>query len=155
MPRKRHGLSIGFLVYSLTLVASLLSTNADAATYYLSPVGSDSQSGISSSHPWRTFRFAISKLRPGDTLLLLDGKYTNANSGMPQFTCGRDANNGTSSQPITMKAQNERKAHIQSDGTLVPLFIKQCSYWVIEGIYLRSADNPTSHNKRNSYNRPR
>ena len=76
MHMKRHVLSIGFLVYSLTLVASLLSTNANAATYYLSPVGSDSQSGTSSSTPWKTFHFAIPKLHPGDTLLLLDGKYT-------------------------------------------------------------------------------
>src|SRR5262245_5473973 len=107
---KLHALSIDFFVYSLALVASILSTNANAATYYISPTGSNSNGGASLSAPWKTFSFAIPQLRPGDTLILLNGTYTTANSGLPEIHCGassHNASNGTASQPITIKAQNE------------------------------------------------
>src|SRR5258708_16511002 len=141
-------LYVGFLIYSLIFIT--LSTNVNAATYYISPNGSDSNGGTSSSTPWQTFSFAIPRLNPGDTLFLLNGTYTSGNSGRPQITCGSNANNGTASQPITMKAQNERQAHIQGDGTSVMIYILRCSYWVIEGIYASNVDNTNASSNGDS-----
>jgi len=69
-----------------------------AATYYLSPTGSDSNSGTSNL-PWRTFQKAASTVRAGDTVIVRDGKYT---GGVTIETPG------TSTQPIVFKAAGSR-----------------------------------------------
>src|SRR6187549_152156 len=51
------------------------------------------------------------RLKPGDTLVLKDGNY-----GKLAINCKTNANNGTSTARITIKAQNERKAHLQGAG---------------------------------------
>jgi len=62
----------------LFYVAWLGAGSAGAATYYVSPKGSDHYSGISSNQPFATLQHAVSVLNPGDTLLALSGTYTNA-----------------------------------------------------------------------------
>ncbi|MDA8326192.1 MAG: hypothetical protein M0033_08225, partial [Nitrospiraceae bacterium] len=63
-------------IFGLTIITFLFLTGAAmAATYYVSPSGSDSNSGISTSAPWATFSHAISSLQPGDVLYLMDGTY--------------------------------------------------------------------------------
>jgi hypothetical protein len=113
---------------------------AHGATYYLSPSGSDSASGKSSTSPWKTFNFAIPKLSPGDILILLNGTFDGSNSGYPDIRCGTNAVSGTVDKPITMKAENERKAFIKGTGYQYPLFIWSCRYWQFEGIRVESAD---------------
>src|SRR5687768_18517328 len=75
------------------LFIQLITFAADAAgaTYYLSTTGSNSNSGTSSA-PWKTFSFAVAQLQAGDTLLLKDGTYTRANSGMLSVDCRINAN---------------------------------------------------------------
>ena len=92
--------------------------NADAqgAMFYLSPSGSDSALGNSSTSPWKTFKFAIPKLSPGDRLILLNGTYNGWNSGYPDIRCHGNAKNGTAAKPITMKAENERQAFLKGNG---------------------------------------
>jgi hypothetical protein len=111
-----------------------------AATYFLSPAGDDSSTGLEQRSPWKTFRFAIPRLQPGDTLMLLDGTYTPSNSGFPSFR----GINGTATKPITLKALNERKAHIQNDGTAISVTGATCSYLVLDGIQASSQDNSDS-----------
>ena len=50
-------------------------THAYAADYYVSPAGSDANSGTSQSAPVKTFNKAWQLLYPGDTLYLMDGTY--------------------------------------------------------------------------------
>ena len=111
-----------------------------AMTYFLSPTGGDSNTGVALTSPWKTFNFAISHLEPGDTLTLLDGTYDASNSGFPVFT---DIN-GTAAQPITIKALNERKAHIDNPGTSYSVTGTNCSYLTFEGIQASSQDNSGS-----------
>ena len=47
---------------------------ADAATYYVSPVGSDANSG-SQSAPWLTLSYAVSAAASGDTVYVAPGHY--------------------------------------------------------------------------------
>src|SRR3989344_3567658 len=90
-------------------------TISSTGTYYISPTGSDSNAGTSVA-PWKTFAFAIPKLQPGNSLILKNGTYNGSNSGYPNINCSVSAKNGTASAPITIKAENERQAHIASNG---------------------------------------
>jgi hypothetical protein len=56
-----------------------------ATTFYISPSGSNANSGLSTA-PWKTFEFAIPKLQLGDTLILMDGIY-HGNTGYPLIDC--------------------------------------------------------------------
>jgi uncharacterized repeat protein (TIGR02059 family) len=62
--------------YTLIIVLFLLSTALGATTYYISPTGSDSNSGSSSS-PWKTLAYACSKATvSGDIIHVNAGTYT-------------------------------------------------------------------------------
>lgn len=125
---------------SLMLIVILcLASNVHAARYYISPSGNNAGAGDSGS-PWKTFGFAIPKLNPGDTLILKDGTYTPGTTGMPRINCSAGAKNGTASAPITIMAENERKAWLKSDGADATLALIKCSYWNVIGLRGSSAD---------------
>jgi hypothetical protein len=121
--------------------------------YYLSPTGKDTNSGTTPSKPWHSFKFAIPKLRPGDTLILLDGTYTIQSTGLPEIICSESGSavNGTSTAPITIQAQNERKAFLQSDGSTSALYMRYCSHWRILGLSARSADFADAQNLKHNH----
>jgi hypothetical protein len=124
----------------------------DRPVYYISPTGSDASAGTRDA-PWLTFASAVSKLEPGDTLVLLDGRYLPAASGMLHVRCGVDAVSGTAELPITVKADHERMAFLKSDGTTPPLFVNGCAYWTIEGLHVESFDvNSTAVLSDTSFN---
>ena len=59
------------------------SQSGNYSTYYISPNGSDSNSGTSETTPWATFDHAWQYLYPSDTLILLDGVYRQTLIPMP------------------------------------------------------------------------
>lgn len=62
---------------SLVVIVLLSTANLSvAATYYLSPTGHDSGPGTDGK-PWRTFKYAESRLAAGDTVLVRGGTYAN------------------------------------------------------------------------------
>ena len=84
--------------------------------------------------PGNDMAASIAQLFPGETLTLTNGTYS------PIFiSCGSNARSGTAGNPITIRAQNERQARIQGTGNTV-LYIQNCSYWTVEGLYLRNVD---------------
>ncbi|HSZ84140.1 MAG TPA: hypothetical protein VLA14_17770 [Polyangia bacterium] len=111
------------------------------STVYLSPDGDDQNPGTQAL-PWLTFAHALPLLQPGSTLILLDGTYTNANSGFLQVFCGTNAVDGAPDRPITVRAQSERQAFIKGDGTGAPIELSACSNWIIDGIHAEEADAP-------------
>ena len=125
----------------VVLASGVVGSRAEAVTYYISPSGSDSNSGTSSTSPWKTFDNAVRKLRAGDSLVLKNGTYNASNSGYLRVACGSNAVNGTASQPITVRAENERQAWIKSDGLSNPAIIRNCAYWIVEGLRFSTADN--------------
>lgn len=134
-------MAINRLGYQALILA--LAAPAHGATYYLSPAGSDSSAGTTLAAAWKTFAFAIPKLRPGDSLLLADGQYGKANSGLAVISCtasGGNAVSGTQTAPITLRAVNERKAFIKGDGNGTPLRLGDCGWWIIEGLRVENAD---------------
>src|SRR5262245_13319949 len=67
---------------------------AKGTIYYLSPQGDDASNGTSPERAWRTFAHALGRLEPGATLLLADGEYGPAGSGLPDIDCRAGAKNG-------------------------------------------------------------
>ena len=129
----------GVFLFSFTGFNSI----AHSETYFLSPSGSNANAGTAVA-PWKTFSFVIPKLRPGDVLILKDGKYDGSNSGYPNINGSKNANNGTRQNPITVKAENERKAFIDGTGLIDTLRIANLSFWNFEGIYAKSRENHNS-----------
>ena len=129
----------------LVIVALTVPGLSHGATYYISPSGSDSNDGLSSSYPWKTFSHAIPELDPGDTLIVMNGTYSvAAGTGLPSISCGTNANNGTEAQPITIQAQNERAPLLESTGDDNTAFrMSGCSYWNVHGLRGKSADLAT------------
>lgn len=87
----------------------LYSESAFSASYFVAPSGgSNTSSGLSQEKPWSTFKHALSKLKAGDTLYLLDGVYHET----------LDVNiSGTANAPITIRALHDGKAIIDGQGT--------------------------------------
>lgn len=135
------------VVLGLLLAACVgLPGRAAGATYYMSPTGNDGNSGTSASTPWQTFTKAVAPLAAGDTLILLDGEYNENHCG--SNGCGGGLlvvqnKNGTSGNPITIKAQNQYKAWIHDHATYAAVTIYQSSYIVIEGLRL-STETPNN-----------
>jgi len=130
----------------LVIVALTIPGLCQATTYYISPSGDNGNDGLSSSYPWKTFSHAIPELDPGDTLIVMDGTYSvAAGTGLPSISCGSNANNGTEGQPITIQAENERAALLESTGDDNTAFrMSGCSYWNVIGLRGKSADLPTA-----------
>jgi hypothetical protein len=63
------------LVTSCFVVGAVMGGYQSGQTYYISPDGNDSFSGLSTDTPWATFNHAWTVLQPSDTLYLMDGIY--------------------------------------------------------------------------------
>jgi len=109
---------------------------------FLSPSGSNANSGLSAASPWLTFAHAVPQLQPGDRLTLLDGTYLPGNTGLLDVDCDDGAQNGSLGAPITVRAANERAAVIVSDGSEAPVQVEHCSHWSLIGIAARNVDLP-------------
>ncbi|MBW7886329.1 MAG: hypothetical protein H3C34_27625 [Caldilineaceae bacterium] len=109
---------------------------AHATTYYVSPDGDDSNSGLAESQPWGTFSRAWQDLGPGDTLVLLDGVYYES------FVAEQDGEPGN---PITIRARNDGKAIIDGEYQRTPVSlgstIVRGNHFVIEGIVARNSND--------------
>jgi len=64
-----------FVLISWSSIA-LSASETPRASFYISPAGSDSNSGRRAGEPFRTFEHAFRKLLAGDELILLDGVYS-------------------------------------------------------------------------------
>ncbi|MDO8432698.1 MAG: right-handed parallel beta-helix repeat-containing protein [Candidatus Binatus sp.] len=73
---------------------------AVGTTFYVSPSGSDSNSGLSRTAPWRTIQHAASSLPPGDVAIVMAGTYAE------RVLVSRSENAGA---PITLQADSGAK----------------------------------------------
>ncbi|MFB3903314.1 MAG: carbohydrate-binding protein [Acidobacteriota bacterium] len=116
------------LVFGLAvLVLQAITPSLQATTCYLSPLGFDGSPGTA-AQPWATFGRAWQSIRPGDTLILLDGVYKTALQ--PPF-------GGQPGAPITIRALNDGKAVIDGEHVRTPIFLanyRNAHYMTIEGL---------------------
>ena len=103
-------------------------------TYYVATNGNDAAPGTAAL-PWRTFARAWQVMRPGDTLLIADGVYTEP------LHVGVE---GVAGAPITIKAVNDGKVTIDGQGQTIPIKLgdnwpgDNRSYITVEGIVAKN-----------------
>ena len=123
-PRPRAIRRVLVFVTSSCLLAALMAGGAPFATagrvFYVSPSGSDTNGGTI-AEPFHTLGYAMSVLRPGDTLFVRGGIY--AQKVAPTLVPG------TSTQPITVASYQAESALIQGS-----LSLTNPSYWTIRGL---------------------
>lgn len=129
--------TVRLLVFLFLLV---FSTSAHAATYYISPTGSNANAGTSAGSPWLTFAYAINVARAscGDTLILANGTYGNTTSTGNLLVSGLVCTLG---DELTIRAQNSRQAKILDNGTGQSARTTNSAYIIFDGLYARSVDN--------------
>ena len=114
--RSRTLLGIGLTVAVLTGLTGLWATaNAAGAAYFVSPTGSDANTGTNAAVPFKTIQKALDLAAPGSTITLAAGEY-------PESIVTKTA--GTAASPITIKgpesgksASGRYQAVVKSKGT--------------------------------------
>lgn len=121
-------------------------------TFYIAPTGDDSHQTSTARTPWQTWHRALTALRPGDTLIVQPGIWTDsvcsltdnnclAHTDMPNIDCNNpDYFDGEPGAPITIKAAKERQSLLDSKKGSYALRMHQCEYYNVEGLRGKSAD---------------
>lgn len=99
----------------VALIASLAPAASEAATYYVSPTGNDSNSGTSLTSAFTTLQRAANRAVGGDTVLVANGSYKTSSSALLSLSRG-----GTSSARITFKSIQKWGAKLDGNGQRSP-----------------------------------
>lgn len=127
------------MIWIVIICWALFAATAQAATYYIDDAGSDAANGTSTATPWLTWAHAFSNSACGDTLVVMNGTYATATHGIPTLTKAC-----SSSTPYTVQAQNQRQAHISSDGVGNAFRVTSSAYVVVDGLRISSTDNSSA-----------
>ena len=127
---------ISSLIFMFALVFGLVITSiplgvqaATGQTYYVSPDGQDrGMAGLGTlESPFQTIKYATGIMKPGDTLILREGRY---NELIDLYN-----KNGSADAWFTVKSYPGEKVVLDGKDSLDLGFIfNNCSYWRIEGI---------------------
>ena len=120
----------------LYLALSVLATSVQAANYYVSPTGSDTDPGTLAA-PWRTLAKANKTSRAGDTVYLRAGNY-------PEMLS--PTNSGTAAQPITYKAYGREFVNIEGSDSAKAAAEWSTSFISLENLSIRKARHAPGYN---------
>jgi len=125
-----------YLFVLLFLMSCVRVVPFSGGTFYVAPGGSGT--ACTSAAPCAFSRISTPGVaQAGDIWFLKDGTY---GTGL-QLNCSTGGvNSGISGQPITIMAENERRAFIDTGG-FYAFQINACSYWVIQGLHMRQGNN--------------
>ena len=127
--------TIPILLLLPALLLPFVPAGASGALRYVSPFGSDADTGTL-DHPWRTVRRGLTSVTPGDTLYLRGGIYVENLTGMT-------IRKGTLDQPITVERYPGERPVIQG-----LLWLTAPDYWTLDGIDVTwnpANTDPTKH----------
>jgi hypothetical protein len=111
---------------------------AKSVTYYVSPTGSDSANGTTSSTPWQTIaKVNAATLVPGDVVLFEGGQTW---SGSLLYLTGQ----GTATSPITIGSYGTGNATI-SNGSNEAIYVYNAGGYVIENLDITGISGSTSY----------
>jgi len=110
-----------------------------AATYYVSPTGSDGSGSGSSSNPWATLNKGFSSMSANDTLVMMNGMYTGASNMFNSSVAGQYPPGGTGGNYTTIKAETPGGVIIDGEMTRMPFSGGSSSYIAIDGIIFRNS----------------
>ncbi|MFF0023106.1 choice-of-anchor Q domain-containing protein [Streptomyces sp. NPDC005496] len=129
-------------VVSAVLIGSAIplglggSQTAQAAshTYYVSPSGSDRNSGTSQAKPFRTLQKAADSTAPGDTVSIMNGTYRERNGGADVVVISRS---GRAGAPITFRAHPGHHPVINPVTAWNGIRINGASHIVVRGLEVK------------------
>jgi hypothetical protein len=137
------GCGRGFLTSTLSSDSSSTTTSSGSVpfvalhTYYMSPTGSDSNSGTDAAHPWLTPKHAV---KCGDVLLAAAGNYTNqlnqgfgTVSGCPSTSGGIDGQGGIYFATLLCAGPDLESCKIDPGTNNIAVAVDQASNWAVEG----------------------
>lgn len=116
--------------FSISLIFPHSSVRA-ANIYYVGPSGSDSNSGTQ-NQPFKTFKHAVSVLKPGDTLQVASGVYSE------KLVVNKS---GTQSAPIVINSVNLHGAIIDGGSRSGDLVLLTGAYVQVEGFEVRNSSD--------------
>ena len=120
----------------LSLGLSSLAAGTQAATYYVSPAGSDSSSGTLSA-PFATLQRAQGLANPGDTIYMRGGSYLLSDSAVQ---IGRSGSNGN---PITVASYPGEKPILDGANMTTSyrsaIQLSNASWWHFKGLEIKNA----------------
>ena len=113
--RRALSLLAATTVVSIVVTASFTADAQSTAFWYVSPSGSDANSGTE-TQPFRTIQHAADLVRPGDTVIVEDGTYTGTGTGTACAPATRPvlclARGGTSGNVVTFRARHRLGAKL-------------------------------------------
>lgn len=112
------------------------SPQAEAAgrTYYVSPAGSDGNSGTSPAKPFRTIQKAADSTTPGDTVSIMNGTYKEKPGGSDVVAISRSGKTGA---PITYRAYPGQHPVINPVAAWNGIRINGASHIVLRGLEIK------------------
>ncbi len=120
----------------------LIGSTLHAEDWYVSAMGSNSNSGKSIESPFLTIAQGIASAEAGDTVYVMDGIYRNSNYGNGQ-TNGPVVRINKSGNPvlgpITLRNLPGHKPKIQFDGSFGINFAANTSHFIVEGFEVEGA----------------
>ncbi|MHB8896065.1 MAG: DUF5719 family protein [Candidatus Geothermincolia bacterium] len=128
------------LVFALVCAALTLAVGAHSparagSIFYVSTSGSDSNPG-SQAAPWRTPGYGSKQLKPGDTMIILGGRYVLSAFWDDMIT---PPAGGTASEPIVIKGEDGNRPVLAGRENLFSAAdISGCSYLTVENLEITS-----------------
>jgi hypothetical protein len=129
-----------FSLFALLPLLALAPLTRAATTYYVSGTGADQNDGLSRATAFRTIQKAADLTKPGDTVLIMDGTYTNSWPGGPVVEL---KNSGTEDAWITFKAAPDQHPVLSFTGEQ-GIYSKNASYIEINGLTIIGCNATTT-----------
>ncbi|HUJ70790.1 MAG TPA: right-handed parallel beta-helix repeat-containing protein, partial [Verrucomicrobiae bacterium] len=126
----------GTNIFIVRGVVTLITTGAEAATYYVATNGSDSASGTSISTPFRSVARAVGLANPGNLIYVRGGTYTtNATISISR--------NGAAANPIRLRAYPGEKPVLNFGSQTFSSSNRginlSASWWQVSGLEIENA----------------
>ncbi|MEH2247211.1 right-handed parallel beta-helix repeat-containing protein [Nostoc sp.] len=129
----------------------LISAIPTATRYYVSGTGNDRNSGLTTSSAFRTIQRAADLTNPGDTVLIMNGIYSNANASGSVVDIKRS---GRANAWITYKAYPGDRPKLKHNGWHGIQIYKRASYIEVNGLEVEGNNRNMTRDRalRQKYN---
>jgi hypothetical protein len=128
------------LIPLFLLVHISISAFTQTLTYYVSGNGDNSHDGLSPASAFRNIQTAADLVNPGDTVFIMNGMYTNADSSGNAVTIQRS---GTSDFPVTFISFPGHEPLIRFNGWH-GILVEGASHIIIEGLSIQGNNDSIS-----------
>lgn len=103
----------------------------DGKNYYISPDGSDDNTGMSPNYPYKTFAKVLSRIKPGDIVNIMNGTYSSTTAPVLDLT---SEYSGEENAYITFRAMEGHHPVITASGSAWNAMVINASYIIVDGI---------------------